>query len=65
MRTQQKITPTQAKQLKAVIVAGKSILEDLDGRSVNALERRGLVKVTENKKGTFVAPTAKGKKILN
>jgi len=36
-----------------------------DLRTINALVRRDFVKITENKKGTFVKATAKGKKAIN
>jgi hypothetical protein len=58
-----KLTENQNKNLKAVIGAGKADIKELDARSVNALEARGLVKVASNSKGTFVTATAKGKKL--
>lgn len=59
------LSANQAKVLKEVVAAGKIDLSSVDKRAVNALETRGLVKTSESKKGTFVAPTAKGKKALN
>jgi hypothetical protein len=58
-----KLSEKQTKNLKTVIGSGKVSIKDLDGRSVNALEARGLVKVSYNTKGTWVSPTAKGKKL--
>jgi predicted transcriptional regulator len=37
----------------------------VDKRTVGALESRGLVKLSENRKGQFMSVTAKGKKLLN
>lgn len=61
------INETQTDTLKWIVKAGKTdIVEaNLDKRTINALARRGFVKVTENKKGTFAVPTAKGKKFVN
>jgi DNA-binding MarR family transcriptional regulator len=59
------LSANQAKVLKEVVAGGKIDLTSVDKRAVKALETRGLVKTTENKKGIFVAPTAKGKKALN
>lgn len=58
-----KLTQKQNKNLAQVVSTGKTNYKDLDGRSVRALAIRGLVKVTENKKGVFVTATAKGKKM--
>jgi len=66
MATQQiKINENQEAALSQIISEGKVIADDFDKRTIGALETRGLVKVTENKKGVFVAPTAKGKKFIN
>ena len=61
------INERQAENLTAVIQAGKIDYNDpnLDRRSIKALEKRGLVKLNEIKKGTFVVPTAIGKKFKN
>lgn len=60
------INPKQVSVLKLVVSNGKlELTKKIDKRTVNALEARGLVKVTSSKKGAFVAPTAKGKKFLN
>jgi RNA-binding protein YhbY len=60
------INTNQLSTLKAIVAAGKATLDhNFDKRTVNALETRGLVKVTTNRKGTFAAPTAKGKKFAN
>lgn len=60
------INDKQKDTLKDVVKAGRAIVEgNFDKRTINALEVRGLVKKSENKKGIFVAPTAKGKKFLN
>jgi DNA-binding MarR family transcriptional regulator len=56
------LSEAQLSCLKAVSDGGKVETKTVDKRSVNALEKKGLVKVTENKKGAFVALTAKGKK---
>jgi hypothetical protein len=60
------INEAQKDALK-VIVKGRVNIEEagLDKRTINALERRELVKITENSKGLFAAATAKGKKALN
>lgn len=61
------INERQATNLKMVIKAGKIDYADpgLDRRSVNALQARGLVKFNELKTGTFVVPTAIGKRFKN
>lgn len=62
------INPKQTTALKSIVRSGKkvNIIEaNLDKRSINALEARGLVKKYETKKGLFVIATAKGKKFLN
>jgi predicted transcriptional regulator len=58
-----KLTENQIENLNQIVNAGKVDYKDVDGRAVRALSARGLVKVTENSKGTFVTPTAKGKKL--
>jgi len=60
---QVQINEKQVQTLTKVIAAGKIDVAELDSRSVKALASRGLVKLSENKKGTFVTPTAKGKKL--
>ena len=62
-----KINDNQRLALKTIIANGKMPLDPavVDRRSTKALETRGLVKITETKKGVFVAPTAAGKKLLN
>jgi predicted transcriptional regulator len=61
------INEKQTDTLKSIVKTGKvNVIEaNLDKRTVNALETRGLVKKSENKKGLFVIATAKGKKFLN
>lgn len=62
------LNTNQTKALKQIIASGKVTVGsgyDVDGRTARALAVRGLVKVTENKKGVFATPTAKGKKTLN
>ena len=56
------LTIRQGETLDNVVNTGKIDYKELDGRSVRALANRGLVKVTETRKGTFVTPTAKGRK---
>lgn len=66
--TQISLTPAQDSVLGSIInAAGKVdyVASGLDKRSIGALERRGLVKCTETKKGSFVIATAKGKKHFN
>lgn len=58
-----KLSNRQSETLDNVVNTGKIDYKELDGRSVRALEARGLVKVAESKKGTFVTATAKGKKL--
>jgi predicted transcriptional regulator len=58
-----KLTENQIENLNQIVNAGKVDYKDVDGRAVRALSARGLVKVTENSKGTFVTATAKGKKL--
>ena len=66
MSTEIVINKTQEKALKSLVkTGGKVSVDGFDKRTINALSKRDLVKVTENKKGTFVAATAKAKKILN
>jgi len=50
---------------KVMKLGGKVSLAEVDKRTAGALETRGLVKLSENKKGQFVSLTAKGKKLLN
>jgi DNA-binding MarR family transcriptional regulator len=57
------LTSSQKETLKQIISRGKTIKSTVDSRSVNALENRGLVKVSETRKGVFVTVTAKGKKL--
>lgn len=57
------LTARQKTELAYVIKRHKVETREVDGRSINALERRGLVKINETKKGTFVVATAKGKKL--
>jgi hypothetical protein len=45
--------------------SGKTVADGYNIRTLKALEGKGLVKLVEQKKGVFVAPTAKGKKALN
>jgi len=62
------LNTNQTKALKQIIASGKATVGsgfEVDARSARALEARGLVKVTENKKGIFAIPTAKGKKAIN
>ena len=61
------INEKQTDTLKSIVKSGKmNVIEaKLDKRTINALETRGLVKKSENKKGIFVIATAKGKKFLN
>jgi predicted transcriptional regulator len=58
-----KLTGNQLDTLEIIKNTGKVDCKDLDVRSVRALANRGLVKMTENKKGSFVTVTAKGKKL--
>lgn len=58
------LTTLQKRTLSHVVnQGGKADITSLDARSANALERRGLVKVSETRKGIFVTVTAKGKKL--
>jgi hypothetical protein len=57
-----KLNDNQARTLDNIVNTGKIDYKELDGRAVRALSLRELVKVTENRKGTFVVPTAKGRK---
>lgn len=65
-QAQQKIVlnETQAALLKSVVKASKLDTKPLDKRTIKALEKRNLVKVTSNKTGSFIIPTAFGKKAL-
>jgi len=66
MATQQVvINKNQTDALKDIVKAGKVNFSDIDKRTAKALQTRGLVKINEGKKATFVVPTAKGKKFLN
>jgi len=67
MATQQiNISEKSLDTLKSIVKAGGKIsTDDFDKRSIRALATRELVKISENKKGIFVAPTAKGKKFIN
>ena len=66
MATQQiSISEKSLDTLKNIVKAGKVSTADYDKRSIRALATRELVKLIENKKGIFVAPTAKGKKFVN
>lgn len=65
MQAEIKLSKAQEETLGAIVKVGKTSIGDYNKRTVTALEGKGLVKVTELKKGVFVAPTAKGKKILN
>ena len=58
-----KLTDRQKQTLGIVVNEGTIDYREIDGRSVRALANRGLVKLTENKRGTIVTPTAKGKKL--
>ena len=60
------INERQTDTLKSIVTEGKQLIRgNFDKRTCRALETRGLVKITTNKKGEFVNATAKGKKILN
>ncbi len=59
------INEKQISALQNILKKGKIIADGFDKRTVRALELRGLVKTSANKKGFFVQPTAKGKKFLN
>ena len=65
MQAEIKLSKAQEDTLESIVQSGKTGIEGYNKRTVTSLENRGLVKVTEQKKGTFVAPTAKGKKALN
>lgn len=67
MATQQiQINDVQTKILKDLVKAGGKVeTKGYNGNTIKALDKRGLVKISENKKGTFVAATAKAKKVLN
>ena len=58
-----KLTDNQSKTLTNIVATGKVDYRELDGRAIRALSSRGLVKVTENRNGKFVVPTAKGRKL--
>jgi hypothetical protein len=59
------INERQMDNLKLIVKSGKMDYDsaELDRRSIRALAARDLVKITETKKGVFVQPTAKGKKL--
>jgi len=65
MPEQVQINEKQRDNLKAIIKAKKIDYNspDLDRRSIRALVARELVKLVDQKTGTFVIPTAKGKKL--
>jgi len=65
MTQQVTINEAQKAALKTIVDGGRQSADTFNKRTIFALENRGLVKTTENKKGIFVAPTAKGKKALN
>jgi len=55
------INTKQTQLLKDIVKAGKISFDGIDKRTVNALARRGFVKIGK----TAIAPTTKGKKFLN
>jgi hypothetical protein len=55
----------QTSTLRDIVKIGKADFTKFDGRTIRALSVREFVKVTENRNGKFVVPTAKGRKILN
>lgn len=59
------MSENQVKTIREIIKVGKTDASNFDGKTLNALARRGLIKVTESRKGRFVSITAKGKKSLN
>ena len=60
------INDVQKNILKDIVKSGAKVeAKGFNGNTLNALAKRGLVKITENKKGKFVAITAKAKKVLN
>ena len=67
MATQQiNISEKSLSTLKDIVKAGGKVDASVfDKRSLRALGARELVKVTETKKGIYVAPTAKGKQFIN
>jgi hypothetical protein len=56
------LNDNQLKTLTDIVKMGKAEMSNFDKRCINALEKRGMVKTSENKKGIFVVPTARGKK---
>lgn len=60
------ISEKSLKILKDIVkVGGKVDAASFDKRSIRALAARKFVKTTENKNGSWVLPTAAGKKFLN
>lgn len=60
------VNKSQKSILKDIVkIGGKADAAGFNGNTLNALSKRGLVKITENKKGKFVAVTAKAKKVLD
>jgi predicted transcriptional regulator len=56
------LSDAQVTCLQTLQANGKVDAKTVDKRSVKALEKKGLAKISETKKGEFVALTAKGKK---
>lgn len=67
MATEVVINTKQKSTLKQLLAVGKVSLSipKIDKRTLNALSARGLVKVVETKKGSYAAPTARGKRFFN
>lgn len=59
------LNDNQKEVLAGIIKCGKAETKAFHTGTLKALDNRGLVKLTENKKGRFVQATAKGKKALN
>ena len=60
------INTIQKNILQNIVKGGAKVDATLfNGNTLNALAKRGLVKISENKSGKFVAITAKAKKVLN
>jgi len=59
------INEKQTSVLKTIVAVGPTPTENYDKRVLGALGRKEFVKVSENKKGSFVRATAKGKKFIN
>lgn len=59
------LNDNQKEVLAGIIKCGKAETKSFHTGTLKALDSRGFVKFTENKKGKFVQATAKGKKALN